>query len=71
MRSQPILLGTFAFPYSLAIPSFELAICLDINLIDVTADIIANIPDELALHLLSFLDLPDIVACLRVSRFVL
>lgn len=31
-------------------------------------DIIANIPDELALHLLSFLDLPDIVACLRVSR---
>jgi hypothetical protein len=33
-------------------------------------DIIANIPDELALHLLSFLDLQDVVACLRVSRFV-
>ncbi|GJE93406.1 F-box/WD repeat-containing protein [Phanerochaete sordida] len=31
-------------------------------------DIIANIPDELALHLLSFLDLPDVVACMRVSR---
>ena len=34
-------------------------------------DIVANIPDEIALHLLSFLDLQDIVSCLRVSRYVL
>ncbi|GBE83444.1 F-box/WD repeat-containing protein [Sparassis crispa] len=31
-------------------------------------DIVALLPPELALHLLSFLDLPAIIACLRVSR---
>ena len=45
-------------------------ILFDFCLTSFLTDIIANIPEELALHLLSFLDLQDIVACLRVSRFV-
>ncbi|KAI0657480.1 WD40 repeat-like protein [Cubamyces menziesii] len=32
-------------------------------------DIISHLPPELALELLSFLDLPSILACLRVSRY--
>ncbi|OBZ76675.1 F-box/WD repeat-containing protein pof11 [Grifola frondosa] len=31
-------------------------------------DIVSYLPPELALHLLSFLDLPAVLACLRVSR---
>ncbi|PIL29056.1 transporter [Ganoderma sinense ZZ0214-1] len=31
-------------------------------------DIVSHLPLELALHLLTFLDLPSILACLRVSR---
>ncbi|KAI0089405.1 WD40-repeat-containing domain protein [Irpex rosettiformis] len=31
-------------------------------------DILAQIPEEVALHLMTFLDLSDIIACLRVSR---
>lgn len=34
-------------------------------------DIVANLPEELALHLLSFLDLPSVIACSRVSRYAL
>ncbi len=33
-------------------------------------DIVSHLPLELALHLLTFLDLPSILACLRVSRCV-
>ena len=33
-------------------------------------DIVSHLPLELALHLLTFLDLPSILACLRVSRYV-
>lgn len=33
-------------------------------------DIVGHLPVELALHLLSYLDLTAILACLRVSRFV-
>ncbi len=32
-------------------------------------DIVSHLPLELALYLLSFLDLPSILACLRVSRY--
>ena len=34
-------------------------------------DIVSHLPLELALHLLTFLDLPSILACLRVSRCVI
>lgn len=70
-----VLRDTIApFKYLIA-QSFDcsFAIHLDLHFADLhavsSADIIANIPDELALHLLSFLDLPDIVSCLRVSRY--
>lgn len=33
-----------------------------------TSDILAKVPYEVALHLLTFLDLPDVTACTRVSR---
>ena len=33
-------------------------------------DIVSHLPLELALYLLSFLDLPSILACLRVCRYV-
>ena len=32
-------------------------------------DIVSHLPLELALYLLSFLDLPSILSCLRVSRY--
>ena len=34
-------------------------------------DIVSHLPLELALYLLAFLDLPSILSCLRVSRYVL
>lgn len=34
-------------------------------------DIVSHLPLELALHLLSFLDLPSVLSCLRVSRCVI
>jgi len=41
---------------------------IDLDSFTTTVDIIARLPPELSIHLLSFLDLDSIIACLAVSR---
>ena len=41
---------------------------IDVDYFTATVDIVARLPPELSIHILSFLDLHSIIACLAVSR---